>query len=443
MREKPLTEFIGSKKATKEQGEKPAEPKVAGLKGPWELPEGWRWVKLGDVVEVKGGKRLPKGEKFSDMPTPYPYLRVDSFENYTINPKKVKFISKELHETLKRYIITSNDVYISIAGSTGIVGIVPPEFDGAHLTENAARLVITNPDALYNRFLMWFLASPRGQEQINENTVGIGQPKLALKRIKAFWIPLPPLEEQKRIVTKLDELNRRLEEAKRLAREAREEAERLIASALHEVFSKAEEKGWEWSTIGKVAKDMKPGFARNKKHISEDGIPHLRPNNIDIGHLNLEKLVKVKLDEKIDIEEYYLQKGDVLFNNTNSFELVGRAALITEDLPWGYSNHITRIRVKQDVILPEWLTVTINYLWMQGYFKRVCTRWVGQAGVNMNTLKKTPVPLPPLEEQKRIVAYLDSINERAQKLVKLYEERERELEQLFPAILDRAFRGEL
>ena len=61
----------------------------------------------------------------------------------------------------------------------------------------------------------------------------------------------------------------------------------------------------------------------------------------------------------------------------------------------------------------------------------------------MNTLKETPIPLPPLEEQKRIVAYLDSINERAQSLVKLYEERERELERLFPAILDRAFRGEI
>ncbi|MCE4629113.1 MAG: hypothetical protein F7C82_02420, partial [Desulfurococcales archaeon] len=90
---------------------------------------------------------------------------------------------------------------------------------------------------------------------------------------------------------------------------------------------------WRWVKIKDIAIELKPGFARSRAHISSDGVPHLRPNNIGLGSLILDNLVKVKLDNKINPEEYYLKKGDVLFNNTNSYELVGRAALVKEDLP--------------------------------------------------------------------------------------------------------------
>ncbi len=282
--------------------------------------------------------------------------------------------------------------------------------------------------------MYWMMAAYTVYNSYNQEGVRTAIPNLSKSRLASFKVPFPPPEEQKRIVKKLDEIRSRIEEARRLAREAKEQAEKLIISALHEIFSKAEELGWEWVKLGEVVKDMKPGFARSKKHVSEDGLPHLRPNN---------EIVKVKVDDTIKPEEYHLKKGDILFNNTNSYELIGRAALVEEDLPYGYSNHITRLRVKKEVILPEWLTYVLNALWLQGYFRRVCTRWVGQAGVNMNTLKKTPILLPPLEEQKRIVAYLDTISERARQLVKLYEEMEKELEKLWFSALDKAFKGKL
>ncbi len=197
--------------------------------------------------------------------------------------------------------------------------------------------------------------------------------------------------------------------------------------------------GWKWVRLGDIIKEFKPGFARNKKHISEDGIPHLRPNNIGLGQLNLEKIVKVKLDNKINISEYYLREGDILFNNTNSVELVGRAVLITENLPWGYSNHITRIRVNTDIVTPKWAVFVINYLWMQGYFRRVCTHWVGQAGVNINTLKKTPIPFPPLPEQKRIVAKLDDVSRRLEEARRLVREAREEAEKLMASALHEVF----
>ncbi|MFA4640039.1 restriction endonuclease subunit S [Pyrococcus kukulkanii] len=197
--------------------------------------------------------------------------------------------------------------------------------------------------------------------------------------------------------------------------------------------------GWRWVKLEDVVKELKPGFARNKKHISDDGIPHLRPNNIGLGRLNLESIVKVKIEYGFNIQDYYLKKGDILFNNTNSIELVGRAALVSENLGFGYSNHITRIRVKENLILPEWLVFVINYLWMQGYFRRVCTHWIGQAGVNINTLKKIPIPLPPLSEQKRIVAKLDELNKRIEEAKRLAREAREEAEKLMASALHEVF----
>lgn len=95
------------------------------------------------LAEVKGGKRLPKGEKLSNEVTEHPYIRVADFtDKGTIDLSDIKYISKEIHEQIKRYVISKNDLYISIAGTIGKTGFVPPELDGANLTENAAKLVI-------------------------------------------------------------------------------------------------------------------------------------------------------------------------------------------------------------------------------------------------------------------------------------------------------------
>ena len=123
--------------------------------------------------------------------------------------------------------------------------------------------------------------------------------------------------------------------------------------------------------------------------------------------------------------------------------LVGRACIVREDLNYGFSNHITRLRVNEKIIIPEWLVYSINYLWLKGYFLALCRKWIGQAGVNVTMLKSTKIPLPPLEEQKQIVAYLDELSKTVKSIIKLQQGTDEELEKLIPAILDKAFKGEL
>ena len=147
------------------------------------IPKSWKVVSVGDVTAVKGGKRLPKGEKLVTHNTGFPYIRVTDFNRFSVDLNGLLFLTPEAQRQISRYTIGRNEVFISIAGSTGIAGIIPPELDGANLTENAARLTVNDPSQLHPRFLMYWLASHHCQAEIKAQTVKNAQPKLALASV--------------------------------------------------------------------------------------------------------------------------------------------------------------------------------------------------------------------------------------------------------------------
>ena len=122
------------------------------------LPDGWRCVRLGELCEVKGGKRLPAGADFTKETTTFPYIRVVDFKNGSIDIRNLKYLSQEVQVQISQYIINRTDVYISIAGTIGICGVIPDELDRANLTENAARLIIKDKTVLHRDYLFRFLA---------------------------------------------------------------------------------------------------------------------------------------------------------------------------------------------------------------------------------------------------------------------------------------------
>jgi len=164
-----------------------------------DIDPSWKMVDLGELVEVKGGKRLPKGEPFSDTPTQHPYIRVSDFKDFSIDATNLKFITNEVYEQISRYIISSDDVYISIAGTIGLVGEIPKELSGSNLTENAAKLVLKT-DKISKDFLVYISATSLVQTQIQSRTHAVGVPKLALERIKTIEVPVPSIEEQREII---------------------------------------------------------------------------------------------------------------------------------------------------------------------------------------------------------------------------------------------------
>ena len=164
---------------------------------------------------------------------------------------------------------------------------------------------------------------------------------------------------------------------------------------------------WELASLGDIAQDIQTGFACSAR--DEEGLPHLRPNNVGTdGKLNL-NLVKRVPFEAGDLSRYDLKPGDVLFNNTNSQELVGKTAIFDLEGTYSFSNHLTRIRVRPGLLIPEWLSFWFQHLWRTHYFERICNRWIGQAGINTEKLSGVEVPIPPLDEQRRIVARIEEL----------------------------------
>jgi type I restriction enzyme S subunit len=201
------------------------------------IPDDWRWVRLGEVCVIKGGKRLPFGTALVGHCTPFPYIRVVDFTDGTVDTRNLRYLDEVTQSLISHYTIGKDDVYISIAGSIGIVGTIPDFLDGANLTENAAKLVICDKSDLSRDYLARFLMSSMGQASISERTNTVGQPKLALTRIATIPIPLPPLFEQQQIAGALKEQIAVVEKACSTAEAQLESINHLPAAYLRRAFS--------------------------------------------------------------------------------------------------------------------------------------------------------------------------------------------------------------
>lgn len=147
------------------------------------------------------------------------------------------------------------------------------------------------------------------------------------------------------------------------------------------------------------------GFACGAR--APDGVVQLRMNNVTRrGTLEWSSFIRVPADAET-IATYSLRRGDVLFNNTNSTEMVGKTALFDRfDEPVVFSNHFTRIRTRADALEPEFLALWLHSQWQSGVFARICDRWIGQSAVQRNKLLELQIVTPPVQEQRRIAPRL-------------------------------------
>jgi len=214
-----------------------------------------------------------------------------------------------------------------------------------------------------------------------------------------------------------------------------------------------EVEGVEWRKVklSEITGNIKSGFALSKKKRrkidNNNGIPQLRPYNIgNWNEINLDKLTYIP-KSMTGIEKYFVKNNDVLFNNTNSIELVGRAIVYKgSDGKYTYSNHITRIRVKDQIIIPNFLSWYLTYLWNKGYFYLRATKWIGQAGVSIKKLVSTKILLPfrngkpDLETQKKIVEYIEVNFSRIDRILEKKKKEIELLDELWENVLEQAFK---
>jgi type I restriction enzyme, S subunit len=165
-------------------------------------------------------------------------------------------------------------------------------------------------------------------------------------------------------------------------------------------------RGWQLVKFGTVIAESQPGFASGQR--DPNGVIQLRMNNVDTrGHLLWNEFIRVPADQAT-IEKYRLKPDDIVFNNTNSAELVGKSALFNNHKETVvYSNHFTRLRVKPQIADANFVTHWLISQWQAKTFEKICNRWIGQSAVKTDRLFVLEIPLPPLDEQRRIAGHLN------------------------------------
>ena len=163
---------------------------------------------LGDIAEIKGGKRMPKGTRLQQEKNQHPYLRITDYDGKSFDRNSIRYVPDEVFEKISNYTVTEGDIFLSIVGTIGIATTIDKEYDNANLTENAVKII---PDESVNsKYILYFLQSMLGQRQMNELSVGSTQKKLPIKNIKKIKILLPNLEIQNKVVSNLQILDKKI-----------------------------------------------------------------------------------------------------------------------------------------------------------------------------------------------------------------------------------------
>lgn len=373
-----------------------------------------RIVRLGDVCDVLGGKRIPKGEKLSDAATNHPYIRVSDFDGAGgVSTSSLKYVPDKVWGQISRYTISKDDVFLSIAGTIGVTGLIPDELDGANLTENACKLVIKSD--LDKKYLYYFTLSTSFRSQTVAGIKQTAQPKLALARIKDIRIPLPPLEEQRRIVARLDAAFEKISAAEVLTRQNLDNVSALQKSILHKYLSTSD-------TTSKLADVCQEIFAggdvvksRTSKTITENfTVPVYTNGEKNNGLYGFTDMVRVN-KPSVTVSA----RGTIGFSAVRKEPFYPAVRLI--------------------VLTPDTSKLDVEYL---DYAIKTLT--IDNTGTSIPQLtvpmiKEYSVSLPSIDTQRKIVGILNAANEKISKLELKYTEKLTKLAGLRQSLLAEAF----
>lgn len=279
------------------------------------IPEDWEVKELSSISAIKSGKRLPKGSLVTSSKTSYPYIRVIDMNMGYLNLSNIMYVPENVQPMISKYIISKNDIYISVAGTLGLVGKIPEELDGANLTENANRIT----EIQCNRdYLMYYMMSPLIQNVIEaERTIG-AQPKLALQRIRDFYIVLPrDNREQTAIAAALSDVDSLISALTKKIEKKKAIKQGLMQQLLtgKKRLSGFNDK-WKSMLLGDIA-EVKDGTHQTPQYVKSGGKPFYSVENVtaddfkNVKHISLE-------EHKALTSNYRIEKGDVLMTRIGS-----------------------------------------------------------------------------------------------------------------------------
>jgi type I restriction enzyme S subunit len=268
--------------------------------------------------------------------------------------------------------------------------------------------------------------------------------RLKEDRLLAMAVPLPPIEEQRRVVQRIDLLTRKVQTVHKLQAEITTELDSLIRSVTSDLFASASKRFGVVKLSGLIA-DSGYGTSVKCSVEREDGsVPVLRIPNVAAGAISFSDLKFGVLSDR-ELDGVSLQSADVLLVRTNgSLSLVGRCAVVEElPEPTAFASYLIRLRCDKKQVLPPFLQSALNYLRESRWLIEFARTTAGQYNVSLGRLHEAEIPLPPLEEQERIVRRLGNIIAQMRPCYSMRRQLEKESNVVTASVLNQAFSGQL
>lgn len=406
----------------------------------WALPLNWRVTTLGEIaapipnaiVDGPFGSNL----KLSDYAEEgVPVLQGKNITNDTFKWFDVRFISERKAKELKRSSVRVGDILLVKIGSIGYSAVIRDlqGFDFAIIPANLAKIT-PDPAAIDTGYLHKWLTSLGAKRYLENAASKTAQPALSLGKIKSLPIPLPPLAEQRQIA----EILNRAEALRAKRRAALAQLDILIQAIFLDMFGDpaTNPKRLPIHKIGDLLESASYGTSEKSGATGE--FPVLRMNNITrTGEMNLTDLKFMHLATS-QRERYLVRTGDVLFNRTNSADLVGKTAIYRDMKPMAYAGYLVRLRTN-DENDPEYLSAFLNTGYAKRMLRGMCKCIIGMANINATEVQAMRIPQPPLILQRKLARRIAAV----EKLKTVHRASLAELDGLFASLQHRAFRGEL
>lgn len=411
-----------------------------------DIPSTWQWSTIGDVSAYIQRGKSPKYIDKSD----FPVINQKCIRWEELQLQHLKYIHPEQFSAWdEARFIKAGDVLWNSTG-TGTVGrayhvkeadCTPPKVVDSHVT------IVRAAPELDARYLFNWIKGPEVQSKIEEMCDGTtNQIELSRTAIAATAIPIAPREEQTRIANQLDTLltriqscNDRFDAIPALLKRFRQSVLGAATSgALTQEWRLDAKSSWRDVKLAEVAHTFSYGSAA--KSSKTGAVPVLRMGNIQEGQIDWSDLVYTS--DPLEIEKYKLSKGDVLFNRTNSPELVGKTAVYQGERPAIYAGYLIRVRCSSE-LLPEYLNYCLGSKAGRDYCWSVKSDGVSQSNINAKKLAAFSFALPPVREQAEIVRRVEALFAFANRIEDRATTARIQAQRLTPLVLAKAFRGEL
>jgi len=348
------------------------------------------------------------------------------------------------YATLSR--VKADDIIVNkIWARNGSVAVVPAVLAGCFGSGEFPTFAPIK-EKLYPRWFHWITKTSDFWQQCDEKSQGTsGKNRIRPEQFLSVEIPLPPLAEQQRIAARIEELARRVEEARGLRREAVEEAEALVNVTARQLLAEVDTPIFElreWLDENRNGIQTGPfGAQLGADDFVESGVPVVTIGNVQHSGLMTGNLKYVAPEKAQSLKRFQMKQGDLLFARMGT---VGRSCVVPASAEgWLYNYHIIRVALDSSRVEPRYIHWAIRASADTENYLAEKIRGATRQGVNSDIVGSLPCRVPTIPEQRRIVAYLDGLQARVDELRRLQAETQGELDALLPSVLAKAFAGEL